>query len=41
MRGGPRPGSGRPKGEPTITIRVPRSMVDQVRAFVESLKKGP
>jgi hypothetical protein len=39
-RGGPRPGSGRKKQEPTVRVRVPVSMVDQVRAFVEGLKKG-
>ena len=40
MRGGPRPGAGRKKQEPTVRIRVPVSMVDRVREFVEELKKG-
>lgn len=38
-RGGPRPGAGRPKKEPTVRIRVPVSMVDRVKAFMASLQK--
>lgn len=38
-RGGPRPGSGRPKEEKTVQIRVPVGAVDAVRSVIELYKK--
>lgn len=40
--GGPRPGAGRKPsyGEPTTTLRVPRSKVTQVASFLERFKQG-
>lgn len=35
MRGGKRNGSGRPKGRPTTTIRVPVSMVDKIKQMIK------
>lgn len=35
-KGGKRAGAGRPKAEPTERIRVPLSMLDQVKQFVDS-----
>lgn len=32
--GGKRKGSGRPKGEPTITMRIPVSKVEQVKKLI-------
>jgi hypothetical protein len=37
--GGKRPGSGRPAKEPTTTIRVPESLVGEIRELIE-VKKG-
>jgi len=39
MRGGKREGSGRKKGEPTKTIRVPESLIDEVKKLIERHKK--
>jgi len=39
MRGGKRKGSGRKKGEPTKTIRVPECLVDEIKAIIENHKK--
>lgn len=36
MRGGKRKGSGRPKGKPTTTIRVPVSMVDKIKLMIKN-----
>lgn len=33
--GGKRKGSGRPKKEPTTTIRVPVSKVDEIRSIIK------
>lgn len=38
-RGGPRPGSGRPKQEKTVQIRVPVGAVDAVRSVIDLYKK--
>lgn len=35
-RGGARPGAGRKKKEPTVVIRVPVSLVDDIRALISS-----
>lgn len=38
-RGGVRPGSGRPKEEKTVQVRVPVGAVDAVRAVIDLYKK--
>ena len=39
-RGGARPGSGRPRKEPTVAIRIPASMLEAVKAMVAATKAG-
>jgi DNA polymerase V len=38
-RGGKRPGAGRPKKEPTTTIRVPVSKVEAIQKLIASPSK--
>lgn len=38
-RGGARDGAGRPKGEETVMVRVPKGCVEQVRALISVYKK--
>jgi len=38
--GGSRSGSGRPKLEPTVAVRIPASMLDAVKAMSEATKLG-
>lgn len=38
-RGGARDGAGRPKGEDTVMVRVPKGVVDQVKALISDYKK--
>jgi len=37
--GGARPGAGRPKAEKTVQIRVPESLIDQVKKLIDQHKK--
>jgi len=39
--GGKRKGSGRPKGEPTKTMRVPVSKVEEVKSIINPLPPCP
>ena len=34
-RGGARPGAGRPEKEPTVVMRVPASMADEIKTLIE------
>lgn len=38
LRGGIRPGAGRPKGEETVMVRVPKGCLDTVRKLISSYK---
>lgn len=38
-RGGARDGAGRPKGEETVMVRVPKGVADQVKALISDYKK--
>ncbi|WP_413795958.1 hypothetical protein [Aeromonas dhakensis] len=40
LRGGARPGAGRPKGEDTTMVRVPDGCLDMVRALIAVYRKG-
>ncbi len=40
-RGGARDGAGRPKGEETVMMRVPKGCADQVRALIWIYKNPP
>ncbi len=37
-RGGARDGAGRPKGEETVMVRVPKGCLEQVRALISVYK---
>lgn len=39
-RGGARPGSGRPKGIDTVTVRIPASMADAVKIMAKAVREG-
>ncbi|WP_323897725.1 hypothetical protein [Aeromonas allosaccharophila] len=38
-RGGARDGAGRPKGEETVMVRVPKGVADEVKALISDYKK--
>jgi len=39
IRGGVRPGAGRPKSEPTQMVRVPLGCLDDVKALIARYRK--